>query len=192
MAADSSIPQRIRERLDDVTDTAALTAVELHLAATLRQGRCLILTGDPDAGKTFALWYAREMARNMPSPLNLRDGDIYTPLPWRSRFYHAAEVSDFVGVADDMWLLLLDDLGVEDLGRNSYNLSNWQLLIDKRYREALPTIITTNLDPEALRARYGERIYSRLREWATVVSLPTEGLRSTFNGTEVVHDGREV
>lgn len=58
-------------------------------------------------------------------------------------------------------LLILDDLGAEKpsgwSGERLYELINY------RYTELLPTIITTNCHADELRSRLGERIFDRIR-----------------------------
>lgn len=57
-------------------------------------------------------------------------------------------------------LLIVDDLGTE-LGGN-FTESCLYNVIDTRICKGLPTVISTNLDPAQLSARYTGRIYSRL------------------------------
>ena len=59
-------------------------------------------------------------------------------------------------------LLIIDDLGTE-------KASEWQqeklyMVLDHRYRELKPTIITTNLSADELREHISERLYERMIE----------------------------
>ena len=75
-----------------------------------------------------------------------------TPLAERNGKLH-----DFI-TAD---LLVIDDLGMEPVLKNvtePYLL----LVLEERQNRGLCTLITTNLSPERILERYGERIYSRL------------------------------
>lgn len=72
-------------------------------------------------------------------------------------------------------LLLLDDLGAA-------NQTDWTeeitfRLIDRRYANCLPTIITTNLPLPKLRAMLGDRVSSRLRQMCTMVTIEGDDLR---------------
>ena len=59
-------------------------------------------------------------------------------------------------------LLVLDDLGTES--KTEWTLNTIHQIIDFRYREQLPTVITTNLPLDEIRELYGERLLSRIYE----------------------------
>lgn len=61
----------------------------------------------------------------------------------------------------DADLLVIDDLGTESVLRN-VTLEYLYTVINERMSAGRHTVITTNLTPEALEARYGERTVSRL------------------------------
>lgn len=190
MRQDGRIPASVLAGLNHPKNTTSLDVVDQHLPKVLREGRCLILCGDPDSSKTFALWYAATLCRHMPSPMALREGTIaapvYHPLPWYGYFVHARNLeANLSSLAMQNKLVLIDDLGVEDLGRDRYKLPDYEWFFDERYSQRYPTVISTNIDftpgehgePSDFQRRYGDRITSRLREWADIYSLPTEGLR---------------
>lgn len=56
-------------------------------------------------------------------------------------------------------LLILDDLGTEFL--TQFNTSVLYNVINTRYINSLPTIISSNLSPRALEERYGQQLFSR-------------------------------
>jgi DNA replication protein DnaC len=65
--------------------------------------------------------------------------------------------------------LVIDDLGAE-------KSSEWAreilyLIIDKRYSDLLPTIITSNLSPKELAEKLDDRLVSRLMEDAIVIKI---------------------
>jgi DNA replication protein DnaC len=70
--------------------------------------------------------------------------------------------------ARDWPLVVLDDLGVTPL--TAFVEERLYIIIDRRYRKHLPTIVTTNKEPgtlagpSSLVATVGERIYWRLIE----------------------------
>jgi len=66
-------------------------------------------------------------------------------------------------------LLIIDDLGTEPLFHESV-LTNFFTLINERQRNNLPYIISTNLSPDEIDARYGNRIKSRI--FNTRITLP--------------------
>lgn len=57
-------------------------------------------------------------------------------------------------------LLIIDDLGTEF--SNQFTLSTIYNLLNTRQNKGLPTVISTNLSPDELRAKYEDRIYSRI------------------------------
>ena len=59
-------------------------------------------------------------------------------------------------------LLVLDDLGAESI--TLWTLDLVHQIIDFRYREKLPTVITSNLPLARITELYGERVYSRIYE----------------------------
>ena len=74
-------------------------------------------------------------------------------------------------------LLVLDDMGAE-------KTSEWtkELLfniIDYRYNEQLPMIVTTNCVPEELKEKIGDRNFDRLREMCALVTVAAESQRET-------------
>ena len=71
-------------------------------------------------------------------------------------------------------LLILDDLGTEPIYRN-VTLEYLYSVLNERLRREKKTIVTSNLSPRALMERYGERIFSRLNNKATCVTLELRG-----------------
>ncbi len=74
--------------------------------------------------------------------------------------------------------LFIDDLGTEPL-INNVTLNYLFLVLSERERFNKPVIITTNLMPEDILDRYGERIYSRLtsKKTCNVFHLDGDDLR---------------
>lgn len=64
-------------------------------------------------------------------------------------------------------LLIMDDLGTEFV--NQFTVSCLYNLINTRHNKGLSTIISTNLSPKELAAKYDDRIYSRIVGEGTVV-----------------------
>lgn len=74
-------------------------------------------------------------------------------------------------------LLILDDMGAE-------KTSEWTKeilfnIIDYRYNEQLPLIVTTNCVPEELKGKIGDRNFDRLREMCALVSVVATSQRET-------------
>lgn len=62
--------------------------------------------------------------------------------------------------------LIIDEMGLEPATAKIYGTEVTPIadVLAHRYNEMLPTIITTNLNDDAIRAKYGVRIADRLRE----------------------------
>jgi len=76
-------------------------------------------------------------------------------------------------------LLILDDMGAE-------KSSDWIRetlfeIIDYRYNERLPILVTTNCTPEELKQQIGARNFDRLREMCALVSITAKSQRPTAN-----------
>lgn len=73
-------------------------------------------------------------------------------------------------------ILIIDDLGTEPATAKVYGTEQTPIveIINHRYEAMLTTIITTNLNDDAIAKRYGERTIDRLREMCE---------RLTFTGT---------
>ncbi len=78
--------------------------------------------------------------------------------------------------------LFIDDLGTEVIYKNSTIEFLYQILNERQMRK-LCTIITSNLDLAEIRDRYDERIFSRIanRETSITVNLKNEDLRLKKN-----------
>ncbi len=75
----------------------------------------------------------------------------------------------------DCDLLILDDLGTEL--SNSFTVSQFFLCINERILRKKSTLISSNLDMEALRSIYSERTLSRIISCYTIRQLPGSDIR---------------
>lgn len=75
----------------------------------------------------------------------------------------------------DVEVLCIDDLGAEmmtDVWRH-----NLEDIVNSRHSAMLRTAISTNLNPETLKSRYGDRFASRVGQSVTVFNAGSESLR---------------
>lgn len=83
----------------------------------------------------------------------------------RAKDYHTQfAIEDYIDLFTPMLdcdVLCIDDLGTEALLKN-VTLEYLYTVINERWLRGKYTLVTTNLKPEALLARYGESIFSRL------------------------------
>lgn len=80
-------------------------------------------------------------------------------------------------------MLVLDDVGAEqDTVRTYGNILNpVEQLIEYRYKYRLFTVVTTNLKPQEIRERYGDRIADRMNEMMTriIIKVPSYRTKGT-------------
>ena len=136
----------------------------------------IVLTGDTGSGKThLAVAILREFvtAGKVISP---RDA-IFTTVPdlllsIRSGFGDSSGFTqseeDFVNSYAKTPFLILDDLGAEK--STEWATATLSAIIDKRYRELLPTVYTTNLTLDEIGNQLSRRISSRMSD-AKIIKL---------------------
>jgi DNA replication protein DnaC len=68
-------------------------------------------------------------------------------------------------------MIIIDDLGAEPTEITVYGQTQTPIvdIISERYRRQLFTIITSNLDVDQIKTKYGVRIYDRLKEMLTPI-----------------------
>ncbi len=129
----------------------------------------LLFFGAVGTGKTFLL---ECIANELTSKLNYVV--FSTAYDISKTMMHAysvsyAERNTILSPLFESDLLIIDDLGTEPLFHESV-LTNFFTLINERQRNNLPYIISTNLSPDEIDARYGNRIKSRI--FNTRITLP--------------------
>jgi DNA replication protein DnaC len=132
----------------------------------------LAMFGTVGQGKTLAgVWAARELLARMPLDC-LATGQNTSPVVFiaattfaRLSAYSVDDKAFFDGLCR-VRVLVLDDVGTETLA--GVASAHFDELIDTRINFERRTIITSNLDAKAFKARYGERIADRLRQSAVI------------------------
>lgn len=129
-----------------------------------RKGSWLVFSGQPGTGKShLAIAILQAML-----PANV--GRYMTCLELiqtiRSAWRKDSELSEMDVVAElaSVPLLVLDEIGVQN-GTDSEMLHLFDVL-DKRYRDLMPTILLTNQNKDGFRQFVGERVYDRMTECA--------------------------
>lgn len=160
------VPKRFRRAMPmaDVTEATENVAIWRKTG-----GWCLMLSGPTGVGKSFAaakwLWDHAVARRRRPHPMASR------------RWYPAvllARLSQFDEEIEELntrATLVIDDLGVEYADKTGNFRSRLDYLLDARYSEERPTIITTNLSPDHVSSRYGVRIVDRIRDGGGFCSI---------------------
>lgn len=71
-------------------------------------------------------------------------------------------------------VLVIDDLGVEPI-LNNVTVENLLTILNERKNRGVHTIISTNLDVEGIRLKYGERVWSRLFDKEDTLARSIDG-----------------
>ncbi|MFC5204588.1 ATP-binding protein [Streptomyces kaempferi] len=130
--------------------------------AAVNHGRSLLLLGPTGTGKTHQAYGAiRDLALAGVAArwVVTTAADLYAALRPRHGIDSEAEFRRY----RDASVLLLDDLGAERKPTEFTEEINFRL-INWRYENHLPTLITSNLVPKEIGARLGDRVTSRLIE----------------------------
>jgi DNA replication protein DnaC len=147
------------------------------LKKSVVEGKSLFIGGCAGAGKTHLAvalmghWFAEHYTGRKPWPraLFLPVADLFWSLK-RSFEDGAGSAADIIERYASVSLLVIDDLGA---GR----ITEWARgdvlypLIDRRYREMVPTIITSNLTVADISRLVDDRIASRMVEMGIVIEL---------------------
>lgn len=91
--------------------------------------------------------------------------------------YHTTFDNTKAGILEPLLscdVLVIDDLGTEPILKN-VTAEYLYLIINERAIHNLTTIVTTNLSPNDINNRYGERIFSRLFNKANSLALSFDG-----------------
>lgn len=170
--------------------TASRAVLEDTAALVASRGAVdfLVLSGGPGCGKTVAsvAWIAAYVS---------------DPKLWGKDAIYGSRRPEFIGTApiwitaarlarcdryDESYMtkllrtprLVVDDLGGEYLDKGGFYASLLDEIVNERQAESKPTIMTTNLNAEAFKERYGERIIDRIREGGRFVGCGDHSLRS--------------
>jgi len=136
----------------------------------------MLLTGLAGNGKThLSVAIADNVARLKH---RMVDKIVFTTVPDMVKRMRADMLNNRHKFKEDLFscnLLILDDLGAE--AKTDWTKDICHELIDYRYRESLPTVITTNLGIYRIKDIYGERIFSRIYEMCNGVELSGKDYR---------------
>jgi DNA replication protein DnaC len=87
------------------------------------------------------------------------------------------DLDEWMDAVKNADLLVLDDLGAEK--PNPWVRERLFVVVNHRYREALPTLFTSNIGPRDLASQLGERTASRIIAMCDWISLEGEDYRET-------------
>ncbi len=140
--------------------------------------RNIVLLGGTGTGKTFLAGCAAEFALSRGESVTAVTAFDFVQ---RALNYHTTfddRKQSYIRPLLDSSLLIIDDLGTESVFKNITLEYLYTVLNERMYKNKL-TLFTSNLSSDAILARYGERIYSRLFDKALsyVAALSGDDLR---------------
>jgi DNA replication protein DnaC len=141
-------------------------------------GRGLYFCGGVGTGKThLAVAVMQEIIRRKRVP------SLFVTIPelldnLRGAYNDPArDLDEWMDAVKNADLLILDDLGSEKA--TTWVQERLFVIVNHRYREALPTIFTSNIGPEALPSQLGQRTASRIIAMCEGVELEGADYRET-------------
>ena len=134
----------------------------------------ITLSGGTGTGKTFALTaLANAVIEKGFMTCYLTAFDMHNAF----MKYHISPLDEKSLYLDNLLnadLLVIDDLGTEPVFKN-VTLEYLYLLITERTKRVLATCISTNLQPDGIIDRYGQRIFSRLMDKSNSLLIDMNG-----------------
>ena len=158
----------------DWVDAVALHARQQQtarggLVASVHRGPSLLLLGQTGVGKTHQAFGAiRDLAITgvIARWTVTTAADMYAALRPR----HGVDSENEFEKYRNARLLLVDDLGAGRQVTEFTEAINFRL-VNHRYEHHLPTLFTSNVTPDELAGRLGDRVVSRLREMTQRIVL---------------------
>lgn len=167
---------RVRARCRDYRETGEMAKNLSRVAQWLCEGKTnsLLLMGKVGSGKTtmaYAVCDTVDFLNDNINPYRCVSSSRLTKL-----------YGDSYETFSDYMMrkrLFIDDLGAENTILKNYGNDSVPMaeVIYKRYNLMLPTIIATNLSEDEIIARYGERVFDRIRECYSVIKFNNKSLR---------------
>lgn len=186
MLEESAVPARfIGRTFDNFSATtkaqqAAKLAVESYannISDHLKRGTGLILSGLPGTGKSHLA--AAALQAIMPAHCGLYTTCMNVIRMVRGTWRRDSDKSEaqVLNMLGTVPLLVLDEIGVQ-YGTDGEQTILFDVL-DRRYRDMMPTILLTNQDKDGFKQFIGERSFDRLVESSRWVAFDWTSYRAT-------------
>jgi len=164
------VPAKDVERITvaGLNRTRPLERIERHTEGIL------VLAGSVGCGKTTAAaWW---LSQQEPAHKYVKTtSPVFIPT---FRFERLSRYSDAdMARVERARRLVVDDIGTEFLDTKGNFVALLRGLVDARYADGLPMVITTNLSADDFASRYGERTIDRLREVGAFAFIDAPSLR---------------
>lgn len=158
--------------------SAVLHTCQAFVASVIEDYRSatgLFLSGQSGLGKTFLCSaICHSLAENNIVSLYIVFSDLISDM--RASFQHDSGDSDLLAIARQAPVLILDDLGAENI--TEYAISRLFDIINYRRNERLPMVISSNLTLADVERVYSPRIASRILEACQLVPLYGTDIRA--------------
>lgn len=180
----SGIPLRYRSK-DFASFVAANDAQEKALSVAMEyatnfadhgaRGTVLVFSGLPGTGKSHLAIAIAQAIMTTHTALYTSAIDAVRMIRNTWRRDSAKSETDVLDMLASVHLLILDEVGVQ-YGTEAEQVSLFDI-IDKRYRDMMPTILLTNQNKAGMKAFLGDRSFDRLREGGLWVTFDWESHR---------------
>jgi len=137
----------------------------------------LFIHGRVGIGKTgVSTAILRERMKKMVPGLFIESNELMGRI--RASFNQSSEYTEdeIIDAIKTVEFLVFDDLGTEKV--SDWVKSKLFEIINARYNNLLPTVITSNLTMEQVARQYGDRLTDRLREMSVIFELKGDNLRN--------------
>ena len=152
-------PEGQRSQYDYMADRIAF--FRRYAADFDQKGGSLLFFGPTGTGKTFfSNCIARELIESCHSVVYFSAIDLFNLFSRNSFSYNEDEGEELDRFITESDLLIIDDLGTEHV--TSFSVSRLFYCVNERLNAGKSTLISTNLNPGALRDTYTERVASRI------------------------------
>ena len=134
----------------------------------------LVIFGDVGTGKTFLTeCIASELIKATNYVVFVTSFDLNNTV-LKSMNVPFNEREDILEPLLECDLLIIDDLGSEPIMKN-VSINSLYTIINERQRHDLPTITSTNLTPQMIQERYGDRLISRIFNTENTLAIKLTG-----------------
>ncbi len=153
------------------------------------KGIGFLMWGPPGTGKTFLTsCIANRLLSDMVPVISISSIGLLNRIKETYGRYGQEGEVEIINSLRNASLLILDDLGSE--GNKEWATTMLYQIIDSRYRDGKPMLVSTNLTNDQLREKLTERTYDRLIEMCTPIEIGGPSKRAMYGRekTKILRD----